>query len=103
MPDDDGRGTRAALRRAVTWFLGLSVQIATGRTFVSRWFERWSTDVALGAAVGVFNGYLLPRWLHYGLGGNRPAPRTTFETALGTIVPLPQIYDDGAGLGFAIF
>lgn len=93
-----GGGAPDALICAV--MIGLAISGSAARVVTDR---HWSTDVALGAAVGVFNGYLLPRWLHYGLGGNRPAPRTTFETALGTIVPLPQIYDDGAGLGFAIF
>lgn len=65
--------------------------------------RHWSTDVVLGASVGIFNGYFLPLWLHYGLGWNQPALRTTFVTALGTVVPLPQVYDRGAGVGVAIF
>lgn len=65
--------------------------------------RHWSTDVFLGMSVGLINGYFVPMWLHYGIGWNKAAVKTTFQTALGTVVPMPQVYEGGGGLGVAIF
>ena len=45
--------------------------------------RHWATDVTLGISVGVFSGYFLPLWLHYGVGWNRPAVKTTIQTSVG--------------------
>lgn len=65
--------------------------------------RHWGSDVMVGTAVGVFNGYFLPAWLHYGLGWNKPAVTTSVQTAFGTIVPVPQFYEGGAGLAISVF
>jgi len=69
------------------------------------WSDRhWASDVILGTAVGLFNGYLIPSWLHYGFGKYKPiAAKTAIKTEIGTIAPIPQIYEGGAGFGFAVF
>lgn len=93
-----GGGWPDALACAV--MVGLAGTGSVARIVADR---HWTSDVALGISIGLFNGYFLPLWLHYGIGWNKPAVKTTFETALGTVVPLPQVYESGAGVGFAIF
>lgn len=34
--------------------------------------KHYATDVLAGAAVGAFSGFILPRLLHYGFGGDKP-------------------------------
>lgn len=57
----------------------------------------WSSDVLLGWSVGAVSGYVLPSVLHYGFGGGRPIGELQVGSAL--IVPTPQVYAGGAGLG----
>lgn len=93
-------GGGAADALACAFMLALATTGSVARIVCDR---HWSTDVALGISVGVINGYVLPMWLHYGLGWNKPALKTTWQTSLGTVVPMPQVYDGGAGVGFAVF
>lgn len=60
--------------------------------------RHWASDVLLGTAVGIGNGYFLPAILHYGMFGTTKID-TTLKTSLGTIAPLPLVYEGGAGLG----
>jgi membrane-associated phospholipid phosphatase len=93
-----GGGVPDALACAL--MLGLATTGSLSRIISDR---HWATDVALGISVGIFDGYFLPLWLHYGLGWSRPALKTSIDTSVGTIVPYPQVYDGGAGLGLAVF
>ncbi|MBX3228919.1 MAG: phosphatase PAP2 family protein [Labilithrix sp.] len=65
--------------------------------------RHWLSDVLFGGALGMFNGYVVPLLLHYGVGWNRPAIPTTLQTSFGRVVPVPQVYEGGAGLGFSVF
>ena len=42
--------------------------------------KHYSTDVLLGAGVGLFGGYGLPMLLHYGAGSDKKAPRSLLPT-----------------------
>jgi hypothetical protein len=57
----------------------------------------------MGTAVGLVNGYVLPLWLHYGFGNTSKRLPTTLSTAWGVLVPVPQVYENGAGIGLSIF
>lgn len=93
-----GGGAPDALACAV--MVGLATSGSLMRVVSDR---HWMSDVVLGTSIGVFNGYFVPLLLHYGIGWNRAAIPTTVQTAFGRIVPLPQVYEGGAGLGFAVF
>ena len=93
-----GGGAPDALACAV--MVGLATTGSLMRVVADR---HWMTDVAVGASVGIFNGYFLPLVLHYGIGWNRAGIPTTVQTAFGRLVPIPQVYEGGAGLGLAIF
>ena len=61
--------------------------------------RHWASDVIAGAALGIFNGYFLPLWLHYGFGNKKNAVSTMFKTELGYVAPVPQLFPGGGGLG----
>ncbi len=86
---------------AVVCGVMLAAATTTGLTRIMA-DRHWTSDVLLGTAVGLFNGYLLPAWLHYGFGSGAQV-QTTVQTALGTLVPFPQIFEGGAGVGLALF
>jgi membrane-associated phospholipid phosphatase len=91
-----GGGVPDAMACAV--MMGLATTVGVTRLMADR---HWASDIFVGAGVGILNGYLLPLWLHYG-GGKAKIP-TSVQTGLGELVPFPQVYDGGAGLGVAIF
>ncbi len=94
-----GGGVADALACAV--MVGLAGVGSAARVVADR---HWASDVLLGAAVGLVNGYVLPSWWHYGFGGSGKTPLpTTVKTSFGTLVPMPQVYDRGAGIGIAVF
>lgn len=76
----------------------MSLATTTGvlRLVVDR---HWATDVVAGAAIGVFNGYFLPLWLHYGFGDKKRTVATAFKTEVGYVAPVPQLFPGGGGLG----
>lgn len=76
----------------------MSLATTTGvlRLVVDR---HWATDVVAGAAIGIFNGYFLPLWLHYGFGDKKRAVGTIFKTEVGYVAPVPQVFPGGGGLG----
>lgn len=76
----------------------LSIATTTGvlRLVVDR---HWATDVVAGTAIGLFNGYFLPLWLHYGFGDKKKAVGTIFKTEVGYVAPVPQVFPGGGGLG----
>jgi membrane-associated phospholipid phosphatase len=79
---------------------------AASGTSVLRMFadRHWATDIVLGAGVGIFNGYFIPALLHYGFGSYKaPQVKTAIHTSIGTIAPIPQVYQGGGGLAVAIF
>ena len=59
--------------------------------------RHWASDVLVGAAVGWTSGYVVPSVLHYGFGNGKPLG----EIANGAmrIVPVPQAFPSGAGIG----
>lgn len=57
----------------------------------------YSSDVLIGWGVGALSGYVLPSLLHYGFGDGRPVGEVQVGSAL--VVPAPQAYPGGAGLG----
>ncbi|WP_394823443.1 phosphatase PAP2 family protein [Pendulispora albinea] len=59
--------------------------------------RHWSTDVLMGWGVGALSGYVLPSLLHYGFGGGHPLGE--LKTVGARVIPLPQVYTGGAGLG----
>jgi membrane-associated phospholipid phosphatase len=75
----------------------IGVSLATG---VSRVIgdQHWASDVILGWALGAFSGYVLPSILHYGFGSDGPIGE--LDVGGARLIPVPQAYVDGAGLGF---
>ncbi len=63
--------------------------------------RHYASDVLVGTAVGIINGYILPSWLHYGFGDSRKKVSTVMKTSFGYVAPIPQVYQGGGGLGFA--
>lgn len=63
--------------------------------------RHYASDVLLGTAIGVLNGYVLPSWLHYGFGDSRKGVSTVMKTSYGYVAPVPQVYKGGGGLGLA--
>jgi membrane-associated phospholipid phosphatase len=68
--------------------------------------DHYSTDVLVGASVGVFSGYVLPQLLHYGFGSGKPESATslwpTFTSEASgvpiTAILTPQLAANYAGL-----
>jgi membrane-associated phospholipid phosphatase len=61
--------------------------------------EHWASDVMVGLGVGVATGYVLPALIHYGLYSGKAAG--VVHTSWGWVVPAPQAYPLGGGLGIA--
>jgi membrane-associated phospholipid phosphatase len=77
---------------------GAMLGIATGVGFMRLVADtHWASDVILGAAVGLASGYVVPSVLHYGLFGGKPIGLT--KTSWGYVMPTPQAYFQGGGLG----
>jgi len=76
--------------------VGLAATTGILRLVVDR---HWASDVILGSAVGVLNGYFVPMFLHYGFGPKRVP--TVIKTSFGYVAPIPQVMPGGAGLGVA--
>lgn len=76
--------------------IGASIADGVGRIVADK---HYATDVTLGWGVGAFAGYVVPSLLHYGFTSGQRAPATG-ETGL-RMVPLPQAYQGGLGLGVA--
>jgi hypothetical protein len=76
--------------------LGLSAANGVGRLVSD---NHYASDVVLGWAVGLASGYVLPSILHYGFGGGRAVG--VIEAKGVVMVPVPQVYPTGAGLGMA--
>lgn len=76
--------------------MALATTSGTMRLVVDR---HWASDVVVGAAIGVFNGYFLPLWLHYGFGNKKSAVSTIFKTEVGYVAPVPQLFPGGGGMG----
>jgi membrane-associated phospholipid phosphatase len=76
--------------------IGASIADGLGRIIADR---HYASDVTLGWGVGAFAGYVVPSLLHYGFTSNQHAPAPG-ATGL-RMVPLPQVYEDGLGVGVA--
>jgi membrane-associated phospholipid phosphatase len=74
--------------------IAASIADGLGRIVADR---HYASDVTLGWGVGAFAGYVVPSLLHYGFTSARPvqAPNATGLRML----PLPQVYRDGLGVG----
>jgi membrane-associated phospholipid phosphatase len=68
--------------------------------------DHYASDVLLGAVVGLFSGYVLPSWLHYGFGSSHarrnlsilPAYRSESGGTPLAIVLAPELAPDYAGM-----
>jgi membrane-associated phospholipid phosphatase len=79
--------------------IGLAATTGVTRIVADR---HWASDVVLGWGLGAVSGYVLPSLLHYGFGHGRTVGQ--FDVAGVKLLPIPQAFDRGAGLGlFAIF
>ena len=78
--------------------IGASAVTGVGRVVADR---HWASDVLLGWGVGALSGYVLPSILHYGFTRGHPVGEVKFESV--QMVPVPQAYPGGAGLGVAGF
>jgi membrane-associated phospholipid phosphatase len=74
--------------------IGASIADGVGRIVADR---HYASDVTLGWGVGAFAGYVVPSLLHYGFTSNQRVPAAG-ATGL-RMVPLPQVYQDGLGVG----
>jgi membrane-associated phospholipid phosphatase len=91
----------AADRAACVTGMGLAIADGILRIVADR---HYATDVIAGAALGMFSGFLLPRWLYY----DRPQQvasggsdsEATSSVRQMTVTPL--IYSDGAGLNYSV-
>lgn len=90
-------GDTAADRAACT----AGIVLATADGFLRIMADRhYATDVLVGTGIGLFAGFVLPRWLHYYW------PQTTSEaeakdedkSLFKHLMLSPQVYNDGAGL-----
>ncbi|QXM07626.1 phosphatase PAP2 family protein [Geomonas subterranea] len=84
------------LDRAACWTgLGLAAADGVARIMAD---HHYATDVAAGAAIGLFSGFLLPRLLHY----DRPEKPTEGKKGSGSIIKglsfRPLIFGGSAGL-----
>ncbi len=81
------------------FMLGVSATTGVTRIMADR---HWASDVVLGWGIGALSGYVLPSLLHYGFGHDGPVGAV--DVAGLRLVPVPQAYARGAGLGvFTIF
>lgn len=76
--------------------LALATTSGVSRLIVDR---HWATDVVAGTALGIFNGYFVPLWLHYGFGNKKATVSTIFKTEVGYVAPIPQVFPGGGGMG----
>jgi membrane-associated phospholipid phosphatase len=84
---------------ACVWALSLATTTGFFRVVAD---NHYASDVVVGAAVGLASGYLLPSWLHYGLGhAKRDLPARSGRAATGRpfLMPIAQRYEGGAGIG----
>jgi membrane-associated phospholipid phosphatase len=88
-----GGGAPDAL--ACAGMIGLSATTGVLRLVADR---HYASDVIVGWAIGVVAGYVVPSWLHYGFGSSDPGEPKAMS---GGILPVPQVYRDGAGVGVA--
>jgi membrane-associated phospholipid phosphatase len=80
------------------FMIGASATTGVARVVADR---HWATDVLLGWGFGAASGYVLPSLLHYGFTKGRPVGE--LRVAGLYMVPVPQTYPSGAGLGVAGF
>jgi membrane-associated phospholipid phosphatase len=92
-------GNPAADRAAC--FTGIGVAIADGilRVVADR---HYATDVIAGSAIGMFAGFILPRWLYY----NRPqegsgAADSGGSAVLKQMMVRPLVFEDGGGVNYS--
>ena len=77
---------------------GIGIAVADGLLRIVS-DRHYTTDVLVGAAIGYFSGFVLPRWLHY----NHPvkeqeAPKSATKPPLQLIGFTPEVLRDGARL-----
>jgi membrane-associated phospholipid phosphatase len=60
--------------------------------------RHYTTDVLVGAAIGYFSGFILPRWLHYDHPQEPEAPKSATRPPLQLIGLTPELLHDGATL-----
>ncbi len=77
---------------ACTSAVGVATAVAMLRVAGDR---HYLSDVLMGAALGLFSGYLLPSFLHYDIGDD---DARTGEPAGGTVAPIPT--PGGVGFGY---
>ncbi len=75
---------------------GISIGVGMTRLVSDR---HWASDVLVGWSVGALSGYVLPSLLHYGFRSRGPVGET--RVAGMRLVPVPEAFPDGAGLGVA--
>jgi hypothetical protein len=92
-------GNPAADRAAC--FTGIGVAIADGllRVVADR---HYATDVIAGSAIGMFAGFILPRWLYY----NRPQEGSGAADfgggpVLKQMMVRPLVFEDGGGVNYS--
>jgi membrane-associated phospholipid phosphatase len=80
------------------FMIGVSATTGVARVAADR---HWGTDVLVGWGLGGVSGYVLPSLLHYGF----TKGRAVGELRVGDLylVPVPQTYPGGAGVGMAGF
>jgi membrane-associated phospholipid phosphatase len=76
------------LMTAVATYTGMNRVIAD---------KHWASDVVVGWSVGALSGYVLPSLLHYGFKSGRPVAEA--KVAGMRMVPVPEAYAGGAGVG----
>ena len=59
--------------------------------------KHWASDVLIGWGIGTISGYILPAFMHFGFGHGRPIGE--MHVAGATMVPMPEVYPGGGGLG----
>jgi membrane-associated phospholipid phosphatase len=84
-----------------TCIVGLSSATATGVLRIMS-DNHYASDVLFGASLGLFSGYILPSWLHYGFGSAGQSSRATLLPVLhsgaASAVLAPQLGAGYAGL-----
>jgi hypothetical protein len=78
----------------VMW--GITAANGVGRIVADK---HYASDVTLGLGVGFLAGYVVPSVLHYGFGSGKAAGEV--KTGSIIMVPVPQVYANGGGLGMA--
>lgn len=94
-------GNPEAERLVCATSLGLATMEGILRIAAERHF---ATDVLAGSAIGLFSGFLLPRWLHYYWrnGTDESDKRKNIEAFWKNIIIAPQISYDGGGLSLNV-